>query len=365
MAYIQVFIEDQTRGQHIRTNLDLNRRIAVSIEALVKDYGLPRRNLQGQPLEYHLVRALDGQTLPSNKNLYELGIANREVLNLVCPQARETWITIQEILEQIEAEITDQVSGKIKDRVTKKVWRSVKQKLEQLERTHSDDPRLKRIRRWVNFVEKTGGIGYYIDQAGRILEPFNFKAFGIGLVQILLAVALSTITYRVADASITSLFPENTITVTQIAPQQTPAETVTTSPLAPTTPATAIETVEVVTSIPPTPCVHPANWVKIVVRPGDTLRSLAHTYDSSIHGLMAGNCLTDDRLVVGSELYVPRVPPRTATPRPIYRPPVYPPPILICPRRPVKSPTVPTYEPVTTELPVQYTLPPAYIPPVR
>jgi LysM repeat protein len=78
----------------------------------------------------------------------------------------------------------------------------------------------------------------------------------------------------------------------------------------------------------PTPCISPPNWVKIIVQPGDTLRELAHTYDSSVKGLMEANCLTSDQLVVGSELYVPyiptptptRPPPPTWTPEPFYPP---------------------------------------------
>jgi LysM repeat protein len=73
----------------------------------------------------------------------------------------------------------------------------------------------------------------------------------------------------------------------------------------------------------PTPCVPPANWVKIIVRSGDTLRELAHKYDSSVKGLMEANCLVDDQLVVGSDFYVPYIPTRTPTPRPpAPRPPV-------------------------------------------
>jgi LysM repeat protein len=374
MAHVQVFINDQIRGQHLRLHLDSNRRIAILIDALVKDFGLPRRNFRQQPLEYRLVRLLDGRVLPPNRNLYELGVANREILHLVCPQARETWTTIQEILDQIESEITDHASGKVKERVTEKVWSGVKQKLEQLEQTHSDDPRLKQIRRWVETVDVYGGPSFFQDLAEKITEPFSLKAIGFGLVKIILAVGLSIVTYRVADASLAYLFPEKPTTVVENPPPQITIATDTAPTPTPATSAAVLETEAVATPVPPTPipptpivvtpeppsptpCVYPANWVKIVVQPGDTLRNLAHTYDSSVKGLMEANCLTGEPLA-GSELYVPYIPTRTATPRPVYQPPVYCPPIRTYPQRPKRTPETPPVEPVQTEPPVQHTEPP-------
>lgn len=117
---------------------------------------------------------------------------------------------------------------------------------------------------------------------------------------------------------------------------------------------------EAPTILTPTPggCPHPANWVAIVIRPEDTLKSLAHRYDTSVHLLKTNNCLTTDTLVMNSTLYVPNVPPRpTATrPRPTY-PWTYPTPYPTISYWPTATPWVPTSTPVT--LP---TLPPTRLP---
>jgi len=64
--------------------------------------------------------------------------------------------------------------------------------------------------------------------------------------------------------------------------------------------------------ITPPPCTPPADWQTHTVQEGDTLFALAQTYDSDIESLQRANCLDNDIIRVGQELFVPD---------PTYRPP--------------------------------------------
>jgi LysM repeat protein len=60
-----------------------------------------------------------------------------------------------------------------------------------------------------------------------------------------------------------------------------------------------------------TSCPPPAGWVQIVIRPSDTLDSIAANYRTTSAQLRSANCLVSDGLVVGAVLYVPPVPTST------------------------------------------------------
>lgn len=69
----------------------------------------------------------------------------------------------------------------------------------------------------------------------------------------------------------------------------------------------------------PVPCVQRAGWPAYVVRPGDTLFSIARVTGSTVEELVRANCLPDTRIFVGQRLRVPQLPP-TATPTPTSSP---------------------------------------------
>lgn len=75
------------------------------------------------------------------------------------------------------------------------------------------------------------------------------------------------------------------------------------------------------TVVSPTPaCQFPPDWTVITVNQGDTLESLAQTYQTTSEALIDGNCLLITKLTAGSQLYVPQLsasltPTRTHTPR--------------------------------------------------
>jgi LysM repeat protein len=63
-------------------------------------------------------------------------------------------------------------------------------------------------------------------------------------------------------------------------------------------------------SLPPTllACPPPPGWIPISIQTGDTLESLALTYNSSVSQLSQANCLLTNVLVPGGILYVPTLP---------------------------------------------------------
>ncbi|MCS7287325.1 MAG: LysM peptidoglycan-binding domain-containing protein [Anaerolineae bacterium] len=62
-------------------------------------------------------------------------------------------------------------------------------------------------------------------------------------------------------------------------------------------------------------CPPPYGWSIYIVRPGDTLSSIARRYRTSVEILMHANCLSSPYIIQGQKLYVPPFPP-TPTPVP-------------------------------------------------
>lgn len=68
-------------------------------------------------------------------------------------------------------------------------------------------------------------------------------------------------------------------------------------------------------------CQYPAGWIAITVNQGDTLESLALTYNTTPEALIEGNCLYIEEVSPGSQLYVPKpieslTPTKTSTRKP-------------------------------------------------
>jgi hypothetical protein len=54
-------------------------------------------------------------------------------------------------------------------------------------------------------------------------------------------------------------------------------------------------------------CPQPRSWYEYVIRPGDTIHSLAERTSSSVSQLAAANCLQNSRILyVGQVFYLPR-----------------------------------------------------------
>ena len=65
------------------------------------------------------------------------------------------------------------------------------------------------------------------------------------------------------------------------------------------------------TVLPPSSCQPPPGWVPIFVQPGDTLSGLSSRYRTSVAVLRAGNCLLSDSLPSGTLFFVPPAPTST------------------------------------------------------
>lgn len=198
MIKIWAFIEDRIRDEHVRIQLDAHRQIASIVDGLVLEFELPRRNFRLKRLQYNLVRALNNQPLPQNKTLQKLGIANREILILVCPEARRLMPKIQNLLDEIKSEIYDQATGKLKEQVTDEVWKRVKRKLEQLDKTQTKDLRYRRYRQWLDIVDHIGGPNLIIEWTEKAINLFKGKSVVGGLLKIGITTAISIAMYHVA-----------------------------------------------------------------------------------------------------------------------------------------------------------------------
>jgi len=76
---------------------------------------------------------------------------------------------------------------------------------------------------------------------------------------------------------------------------------------------------------PTASCQFPTDWIRITINQGDSLESLALTYQTTSEALMDANCLLIEGVSPGSQLYVPKpieslTPTKTNTPRPTAKP---------------------------------------------
>jgi LysM repeat protein len=113
------------------------------------------------------------------------------------------------------------------------------------------------------------------------------------------------------------------------------------------------------------PCFPPYNWSRYVVRPGDTLSSIAMRYGISVYTLMRANCLSTTFIYYGQALYVPPTGPIVIyTPAPIF-PTITPPSVTAEPPPSITAEPLPsiTAEPptITAEPPPSITAEPPTI----
>ena len=96
----------------------------------------------------------------------------------------------------------------------------------------------------------------------------------------------------------------------------------------------------------PIPCGPYPGWVLYTIRPGDTLYSLAITFNTTVWQLMVANCLPNSNITAGELLWVPNLPTPTYV-----TPPTSPPtrtPTTVFTATPVPSSTLPVYKPTPT-----------------
>ena len=101
-------------------------------------------------------------------------------------------------------------------------------------------------------------------------------------------------------------FPQSFPTPTGTIETMTALPTETETPLPTVTPALALAS--------PTSCTPPPGWVRVTIRSGDTVYTLAERYKTTAESLNDANCLTAPELPTGLVLYVPPVPTVTVIP---------------------------------------------------
>ncbi len=125
-----------------------------------------------------------------------------------------------------------------------------------------------------------------------------------------LLVALASLGIIVGGLSLSlaegKLFGTTTPTFTSSATPYTPIAGYTLPPPPPSETATLPP--------PPTNCPIPTGWIPVVVQPGDSMSSLARTYQTSPEALVQANCLMTTSLFPGVILYVPPIPTKTSIP---------------------------------------------------
>jgi LysM repeat protein len=141
------------------------------------------------------------------------------------------------------------------------------------------------------------------------------------------------------------------------------------TPVSPTPSPTLLPTLEPAPSPTPAPLCRPrSDWPVYLVRPGDTLFSLAQARGTTVSFLMNANCLTTARIMAGQLLYLPPLPatavppPPTTTPQPATATPL-PPATELPPPNPTATPSIPSPATNTPAPPPTLLPPPSDTPP--
>ncbi|MCX7853719.1 MAG: LysM peptidoglycan-binding domain-containing protein [Caldilineales bacterium] len=168
-----------------------------------------------------------------------------------------------------------------------------------------------------------------------LLARFGWKGLAlIGLVLLIAVLALLAVWFQALQAgpSLSLMLSTATLTaVPTLAVEATPghatdpsaSSTTTSTPELPPTQAVVVPTPFTVWTPTPAPsptptitatpvssaCPPPAGWVPIIVGRGETLRLLARRYGVQPAQLRRANCLPDNRIRPGQELFVPASPP--------------------------------------------------------
>jgi LysM repeat protein len=333
-----IFIEDLPRGELVRLQVDLDRRVDALIEWYLAHFGLPRRYFDLDPIEYRLLRAVDKRALSGKRTLRKAGITEGDLLQLNSRQGRQVWRTVQAMLDEIE--------GEVRGRIVEEAWERVTAKLAKIEATETGGHRVQQVRR---FVDKAGGPAKLIDIGDKIGEALDiYRAAGAWAKRGLAALSLGGSSILVTGALLVgslligpecgSALPEPAVTVVLAAPVQTAVPTVTATPTptatstqTPTATPTPTQTSTPTatpsptftrTSIPPCLPARPRGWVAYIVRRGDTLFSLARSTGTTVAVIQRVNCLRGSLIIVGAKLWLPAIPQPAATTRtPLLEPP--------------------------------------------
>lgn len=219
---------------------------------------------------------------------------------------------------------------------------------------------------WPTLPEPGWNFAVYLQQdtqeylLGSLTEPNNGAAYRLPIPGDQLPVTGDDLTWQVRLESLDG-------SEVRVASDRIPIEI--TSAVEELLTATATPTIELspTATVTPDTCVvtPPPGWIQYTIRAGDSLAGLAQRANVPVEDLIRVNCLPNDLLSVGQELWVPAAavprtptpvifptlppptnPPATNPPPPTSQPPTNPPP-------PTNTPQPPTDEPPTAEPPTR------------
>ena len=347
MYNVIVVIDDRPRGEIVRLQVDLDRRVDALIEWYVAQFGLPRRYFDLGPIEYRLLRAADKRAISGKRTLRQAGVTEGDLLQLLSREGRLVWRTAQAMLDEIE--------GELRGRLVDETWDRVTEKLAQIEATEMGSHRVQQVRR---LVDKAGGPAKLIDIGDKLGEALDiYRAAGTWAKRGLAAMSLGGSSILVTgtlllgnlmpgtvcepvppvptDAPIVLPAPTQTETATPTnAPTSTPTATETQTPTATLTPTPTPTSTPTPTpsptrkpkSVPKCLPERPRGWVAYIVRCGDTLFSLASSTGTTVAAIQRANCLRGSLILCGERLWLPAIPEPdpitpTPTPTPLPQPP--------------------------------------------
>lgn len=142
------------------------------------------------------------------------------------------------------------------------------------------------------------------------------RQLGVGVIIAIVSVILviggiflslaETLPPPAATTQVPPTFPESFPTPTGTLETATVIATETQTQLPTMTPSLALGS--------PTSCTPPSGWILVTARSGDTVYEVAERYKTTAENLNAANCLTAAELPAGLALYVPPVPTVTVIP---------------------------------------------------
>lgn len=142
------------------------------------------------------------------------------------------------------------------------------------------------------------------------MNSYRQVTLGILAVLVSIVIVLGSLMMTFVESGMRNAIPLSDTPGASFTPSQTPMPGTPTAVPVTGTPVPS-ETASVTATFYCTP---PAGWEVYVIQPGDTLASLAETYDTTVKKLKAANCLLTNDLIPDTEFYVPQVEPTEPQP---------------------------------------------------
>jgi LysM repeat protein len=150
-------------------------------------------------------------------------------------------------------------------------------------------------------------------------KDFSLRTFILKMATLGVLIGLITAcdgTFEIGIEQTPTLVPTDTPLTTSTPPKPSPSiqpSATQRDPSSTPTPSTTPSPINTSPSATPTNCPPPAKWVLYTVRPNDTLFNLSQDLNLTVPQLRLANCLANDTIRIGQQLYVPFIPTATFT----------------------------------------------------